>query len=390
MVDLWYLLVCAVFAAYVVLDGYDLGAGIVSPFVANGDRQKKIVLHTILPFWDGNEVFLIAGGATLYLAFPRLFPAFVSGFYLPVMMVLWLLAGRGLGIEMRHKLDLPLWNQLWDGVFFFSSAVLVLVFGAALGNVVRGVSVDERGVFFAPLWTDFTVGEKVGILDWYTMLVGATAVVMIARHGALRLSARLPGHAHDDQEAKDVRDRSVKLARALFPLTLVVALGATIATFAIQPNILKSLASRPWMGGFGLLAFGGLIASFVLARKSPEHGFRASSVALVGFFGCAVVGVHPYGIIARIPERSILAIDAAADSYSLSVGLAWWLPGMTLVAAYTVFAHRLILRSSGPPSPPSPPSSTSGKSRATIEDEEDGRSRTQQSTGGGTGEQGAR
>jgi cytochrome bd ubiquinol oxidase subunit II len=370
MVDLWYVLVCAVFAAYVVLDGYDLGAGIVSPFVAKNDREKKIVLHTILPFWDGNEVFLVAGGATLYLAFPRLFPAFVSGFYLPVMMVLWLLAGRGLGIEMRHKLDQPLWNQLWDGVFFFSSAILVLVFGAALGNVVRGVSVDEHGVFFAPLWTDFTVGEKVGILDWYTVLIGLTAVVMIARHGALRLVARL---SDDSEEEKPVRDRSAKLAQNLFPIACVVALAATIATFAIQPNIVKSLAGRPWTGVFGLLAFGGLIASFVLAKKNPEHGFRASSAALVGFFGCAVIGVHPYGVIARIPERSILATDAAADSYSLSVGLAWWLPGMALVVAYTLFAHRLT-------------SLTSHASRATIKS--DGRS-AQSTTGGSEGAGGA-
>jgi cytochrome d ubiquinol oxidase subunit II len=333
MVDLWYVLVCAVFAAYVVLDGYDLGAGIVSPFVAKDDREKKAVLHTILPFWDGNEVFLVAGGATLYLAFPRLFPAFVSGFYLPVMMVLWLLAGRGLGIEMRHKLDQPLWNQLWDGVFFFSSTILVLVFGAALGNVVRGVSVDEHGVFFAPLWTDFTVGEKVGILDWYTVLIGLTAVVMIARHGSLRLAARLGGDEGDDEG--DVEGDKGD----------------------------KSLAGRPWTGVFGLVAFGGLIASFVLAKKNPENGFRASSAALVGFFGCAVIGVHPYGVIARIPERSILATDAAADSYSLSVGLVWWLPGMALVVAYTLFAHRLT-------------------ARATIGSAEDGRSRAQSTDGG--------
>ena len=152
--DIWFFLTCATFAAYVVLDGYDLGAGIVSPFVAKNDHEKHAVLNTILPFWDGNEVYLVTGGATLYLAFPRLFPVFVSGFYLPVMIVLWLLALRAIAIEMRHKLDQPLWNELWDGGFFFSSTLLVLFFGAAIGNVVRGVSVDENGEFFAPLWTN--------------------------------------------------------------------------------------------------------------------------------------------------------------------------------------------------------------------------------------------
>src|ERR1700753_128616 len=102
MVDLWFFLVCAMFAAYVVLDGYDLGAGIVSPFVAKNAGDKHAVLATLLPFWDGNEVFLVAGGATLYLAFPRLFPAFVSGFYLPVMIVLLLLGLRRGPVEVRH------------------------------------------------------------------------------------------------------------------------------------------------------------------------------------------------------------------------------------------------------------------------------------------------
>jgi cytochrome d ubiquinol oxidase subunit II len=187
MVDLWYVLVAAMFAAYVVLDGYDLGAGILQPFVAKSHAERLSVIDTIAPSWDANEVFLVAGGATLYLAFPRLFPAFMSGFYLPIMIVLWLLALRGLGIEMRHKVDHPLWNDLWDGGFFLASLLLVFFFGAALGNVVRGLPVDANGDFFAPLWTDFTVSGDVGILDWYTVLVGLTAVATLDHHGALWL-----------------------------------------------------------------------------------------------------------------------------------------------------------------------------------------------------------
>jgi cytochrome d ubiquinol oxidase subunit II len=341
MVDLWFVLTCAMFAAYVVLDGYDLGAGIVSPFVAKTNAEKKVVLHTILPFWDGNEVFLVAGGATLYLAFPRLFPAFVSGFYLPVMMVLWLLALRGVAIEMRHKLDQPLWNQLWDGSFFFSSALLVFVFGAALGNVVRGVSVDDKGDFFAPLWTDFSVGDRVGILDWYTLLVGAAAFVMIARHGALRLVARV---SDDTEEERNVGERAHVVASTLLPVSVGLILVASVATFRIQPNILTSLTTRPWTGVFGLLAMVGMIVSEVSARQGKHsRAFHGSSAALVGLFGCACVGVHPYGLVARIPSRSVLATDAAADAYALGVGLAWWLPGMILVVAYSIFAHRRLL-----------------------------------------------
>ncbi|MBX3226412.1 MAG: cytochrome d ubiquinol oxidase subunit II [Labilithrix sp.] len=327
--DLWFFLTCATFAAYVVLDGYDLGAGIVSPFVAKTDHEKHEVLKTILPFWDGNEVYLITGGATLYLAFPRLFPAFVSGFYLPVMIVLWLLALRGVAIEMRHKLDQPLWNELWDGGFFFASTLLVLFFGAAIGNVVRGVSVDENGDFFAPLWTDLGVGDDVGILDWYTLLVGAAAIAVIARHGALRLAVR----AEDESVAERARAVAAKL---LAPAAVLPAV-ATFATFRIQPNVIAGLAARPWTAVFGLLAAGGTALS---ARLAGENAYRASSATLIGLFGCACVGVYPYGLVARIASRSVLAADAAAEPYGLTIGLAWWLPGMALVVAYSTYAHR--------------------------------------------------
>jgi cytochrome bd ubiquinol oxidase subunit II len=336
MVDLWFFLVCATFAAYVVLDGYDLGAGIVAPLVAKTDAERRVVLHTILPFWDGNEVFLVAGGATLYLAFPRLFPAFVSGFYLPVMIVLWLLMGRGLGIEMRHKLDHPLWNQLWDAVFFLSSLLLVLFYGAALANVVRGVSVDEQGNFFAPLWTNFGIGDDVGILDWYTLLVGVTAVVMLARHGALRL--RLHTHAGEDS-SEEVGVRSARLADRLLVPSILLAVLASVSTFLVQPNVARGLGMAEVLGA--VVVVGGIGISALAARRGRwGRAFQGSSAALVGLFGCACAGIYPYGLIARVPSRSVLLRDAAASPYALGVGLAWWLPGMALVVAYSIFAHR--------------------------------------------------
>lgn len=343
MVDLWFVLVCAMFAAYVVLDGYDLGAGILSPFVAKTDSERLTVLHTILPFWDGNEVFLVAGGASLYLAFPRLFPAFVSGFYLPVMMVLWLLMLRGLGIEMRHKLDQPLWNRLWDGSFFVSSAGLVLFYGVALGNIVRGVSVDANGDFFAALWTNFRVGDDVGIFDWYTSLVGVVAVVVVTRHGALRLAARTdPG--------SPVHVRSLRIVHLLVAPCVILGALTTVATFFVQPRLEAAVRIRPWIGVFAALALAGLVASELLVRTARENrlesAFRASSCGLVGLFAAACVGVHPYGLVARIAERSVLLRDAAADDHALEVGLIWWIPGMLGVVGYSIFAHCRLLRGS--------------------------------------------
>jgi len=154
----WFCLVAIMIAGYVVLDGFDLGAGIVHLFVAHNDRERRQVLRSIGSVWDGNEVWLIAGGGTLYFAFPALYSAAFSGFYLALMMVLWLLILRGISIEFRSHIESPIWRPFWDLVFGGSSALLALLLGAALGNVVRGVPLDHDGFFFLPLWSNFQPG----------------------------------------------------------------------------------------------------------------------------------------------------------------------------------------------------------------------------------------
>src|SRR5215471_5928841 len=179
MVFIWFWLVAAMITAYVVLDGFDLGAGVLHLFIAKTDAERRTVIRTIGPVWDGNEVWLIAGGGTLFFAFPVLYASSFSGFYLPLMMVLWLLILRGISIEFRSLVAGPLWPAFWDVTFCLSSALLAIFFGAALGNVVRGVPLDGQGYFFEPLWTDFRFGEDVGILDWYTILVGVAAYLAL-------------------------------------------------------------------------------------------------------------------------------------------------------------------------------------------------------------------
>src|ERR1700685_2406192 len=158
-------------AGYVVLDGFDIGVGILHLYLARTDDERRVLLRTIGPVWDGNEVWLIAAGGTLYFAFPALYAASFSGFYLPLMMVLWLLILRGVSIEFRSHVGGRIWSVFWDGTFALASILLAIFFGAALGNVVRGVPLDASGNFFEPLWTDFKLGPQVGILDWYTVLV---------------------------------------------------------------------------------------------------------------------------------------------------------------------------------------------------------------------------
>ena len=181
---LWFSIVAFMITMYVILDGFDLGAGIIHLFAAKTDTERRTVLNAIGPVWDGNEVWLLAAGGTLYFAFPLLYASSFSGFYLPLMIVLWLLIMRALGIEFRHQLHHPLWKSFWDVVFSVGSILLSIFFGAALGNVIRGVPLQEDGYFFAPLWTSFTVQPEAGILDWFTVIMGLVGFFTLTVHGS--------------------------------------------------------------------------------------------------------------------------------------------------------------------------------------------------------------
>src|ERR1022692_886914 len=193
METIWYCLVAVMIAIYVVLDGFDMGAGIVHLFVARTEGERRAVLASIGPVWDGNEVWLLAGGGTLYFAFPGLYASSFSGFYLPLMIVLWLLIFRGISIEFRNHIQSLVWQPFWDAVFAVASALLAIFFGAALGNVVRGAPLDRSGEFFLPLWTDFTAGKNTGILDWYTILIAVAALLTLAVHGSLWVALKTEG-----------------------------------------------------------------------------------------------------------------------------------------------------------------------------------------------------
>jgi cytochrome d ubiquinol oxidase subunit II len=323
----WFWLLWTMFAIYVVLDGLDLGAGILHLFVARDPGARAQVIRSVGPVWDGNEVWLLAAGGTLVLAFPAAYAAAFSGFYLPFMIVLWLLLGRALGIELRHQLDDPMWVQFWDVVFAVSSTLLAIFFGAALGNVVRGVTFDGDGTFFAPLWTSFSVDGPTGILDWYTVLVGLTAVAALAHHGGLWLAARTAGA---------VQAAGERAAARLWPAAAVLAAAVTAASFAVQPNLGARLSAHWWGAIFALMAAGGLAGSALLRRRGRRRGaFRASGLFLFGMVLCAAFGVFPWLLPGRGAAEGLTALAAAAGREGLVTALVWWIPGMIAVSAYT-------------------------------------------------------
>src|SRR5271168_4304445 len=190
MATLWFMIVAIMVAAYVVLDGFDLGAGAIYLGAGKTIDERRKILRAIGPVWDGNEVWLLAAGGTLFFAFPLLYASAFSGFYLPLMIVLWLLMLRGISIELRSHSGDPLWRSFFDGLFTFSSVLLAVFFGAALANVVRGVPIGTDDYFFLPLWTNWRTGPHPGILDWYTVTGGVLAVVALALHGSLYLALK--------------------------------------------------------------------------------------------------------------------------------------------------------------------------------------------------------
>jgi len=333
MGTIWFCLVALMIGMYVLLDGFDLGAGAIHLLVAKTDDERRQVLASIGPVWDGNEVWLIAAGGTLYFAFPALYASGFSGFYLPLMMVLWLLILRGASIEFRNHIHSEVWEPLWDFVFCASSVLLAVFFGAALANVVRGVPLDASGYFFEPLWTNFQVSEQTGILDWYTILVGVLSLLALVMHGSLWVQMKTSGA---------VSERAAKLgARSWWGVLMFTAL-ITAFTFKVQPQVLVNLKTWPWGFIFPALAVAGLAGvAFELVKKDETKAFLASCAYLTGMLASVVFGLYPMVMPARNLVYSMTVASAKAGDYGLKIGLIWWVIGMILAASY----FRLVYRS---------------------------------------------
>ena len=329
----WFILVALMVIAYVVLDGFDLGAGIISLFVARTHDERHLILRAIGPVWDGNEVWLVAAAGALFFAFPPLYAASFSGFYLPLMIVLWLLMLRGIGVELRSHVDDPLWWSFFDFVFSFSSVLLAIFFGAAVGNVVRGVPLGADGYFFEALWTDFQVGPHPGILDWYTVVIGLLAVAALTVHGANYVALKTEG---------DLSERARRAAnRAWWPLVILTALSL-VASVSIRPHAINNFTSHPWGWLIPAMVVVSLIAlPLCRARKKDQAAFVASSVYIIGTLGGAAFALYPVLLPASTDPRYSLTIEnAKTGAYSLSVGLIWWLVGIALAIVYFTFLYR--------------------------------------------------
>lgn len=334
METFWYSAVALMLAVYVVLDGYDFGLGIVYPFVARTETDRCRALASIGPVWIGNEVWLIAAGGLLFLAFPKAYAAGFSGFYLALIIVLWLLIARGLALELRSHLDHPLWKQLWDTAFSVASLLLAMVFGAALGNLIRGVPLNQDGYFFVALWTDFLTGPEPGILDWFTILMGLTSASILALHGACHLAMKTEGELY--QRADSVASFAGWAAVGGTLLTV-------IAVPFVQPAMRLNFSGHPieyLLPLTGLLALGGTL--YLRHRQYDMAAFLVSSLFILAMLGSVACGMYPGILVSTTdPALSLTAFNAATDSYGLAAGRTWFAVGIALGLAYQIFTHRV-------------------------------------------------
>jgi cytochrome d ubiquinol oxidase subunit II len=341
----WYIVLMTILTVYIILDGYDFGAGIVHLFFAKKEKDKKVIKNSIGPFWDANEVWLIAGGGILFFAFPTLYAVSFSGFYLPLIMILWLLIFRAIGLELRGQVKNSIWEAIWDKAFGISSLLLALFFGVALGNVVRGVNLGmvsegvvttEAPYFFLPLWnSSFSpTADNLGVIDWFTLFLGVVSVIAITMHGANWIIFKTNSSLNQ------------KLRKLVFSLNFVL-LALVITSLSvwhvIEPNPFHNFTEHPWMWIFPVIAFIGIFGMFkVKSFKKDGLGFLFSSLFLFGGLTSTVASIFPKVLPSTndvVP--SLTVYNTATENYGLSVGVYWFVVAIILVVIYMFIQYRV-------------------------------------------------
>jgi cytochrome d ubiquinol oxidase subunit II len=324
--DAWFVVLAALLTGYAVLDGFDLGAGTLHLWLGRSQAERGSVIDSIGPVWNGNEVWLLAAGGALVAAFPRAYASGFSGFYLPLMLVLWLLLLRGIAIEFRHQLDSELWRDAWDVVFCAASALLALLFGVAVGNLLRGLPLDAEGRFR---------GTFALLLNPFALLGGLLGVAVLCVHGAAFL-------AHKTEGALQLRARSA--ARRLVPAEAALLAAVVAASFVVRPDFTANFVRWPWLDLFPLLALASLVLLWLFLRRGEDlRAFLASGAAIASVLASVAAGLYPM-LLPALPGSAHPGLDAynaASPDGSLRSALAVCLFGMALVLAYTVNAYRV-------------------------------------------------
>lgn len=341
----WFIIIVLVLAIFFILDGYDFGTGIIHLFFAKTDKDKEIISKAAGLFWDSNEVWLVAAGGLIFMAFPTLYASAFSGFYLPLIMILWFIVFRAIGLELRGQIDHPVWNAIWDKSFGVSSLLLSLFFGIALGNVARGVNLGgvENGIsayeahyFFLPLWnSSFSpTNSQPGVIDWFTIVIGVIAVITLAIHGANWIILKTNASINN------------KLKTVIFKLNISLAVLTVFSVsiwHLIKPDPLANYLKHPGFLIFPIIYFTGLIGTFFIKKFKKEiYGFVCSSIMIVGGITSTLATMFPVLLPSTNNVNPSLTIyNTATSKYGMSVAVPWMLVGIVLIIIYFIIQKKL-------------------------------------------------
>jgi cytochrome bd ubiquinol oxidase subunit II len=269
----------------------------------------------------------------MVMAFPRLMSASFSGCYLALMLILWCLLLRGIAIEVGGHMSDRLWQEFWDAVFVFSNVLLAVLFGAALGNVGRGVPLNTEGTFYLPFFTNFGIRGNVGLLDWYTVPVALFGVLTLTAHGATYLTMKTVGPVHD---------RSARLARRLWIAVIPAFVIITVLTWFVRPELLAGIAARPVTWATMLIGIAGAYAVVNGFRYQREYqALLGSTFVLFGILMTGAAALFPVVLFSTTdPNLRLTAADCAAPDHSLGIAAAWWFPALILAVGYLVIIQR--------------------------------------------------
>jgi len=319
----WFVLLGVLLAGYAILDGFDLGVGILHP-IARTDHERRIFINSIGPIWDGNEVWLITFGGALFAAFPEAYATLFSGFYLAFMALLFALIFRAVSIEFRSKVHAPAWRLAWDFGFCASSLLATILFGVAVGNTMIGIPLNQRGVF---------IGSFLDLLGPYPIALGLLSVAMFAMHGALYLHLKVPrGELHD---------RVASWAWHTWGVFLVLYILATMYTLIAVPRAVPNFDHAPWAAAIvvlNVLAIANIPRS--LHAGKPGQAFISSSASIAALVFLFSMALWPNLVTAsNNPAHSLTIYRAASSPRTLWIMFTIACIGVPLVLAYTVIIY---------------------------------------------------
>jgi len=333
MIAAWYGIAGFMLIAYVALDGRNFGAGMLHWLVARTLEERRQVVAAIGPLWSWHEVWLVGFGGTVLAVFPRLLASAFAGYYLALFLILWCLILRGIALEVGGHINDRMWQGFWDFVFVVASTLLAILFGAAAGNMARGVPLAPDGTFSMAFFTDFTPSGYVGLLDWYTVSVALFAAVALAAHGATYLTLKTEGVVHD---------RSASYARVLWVAAVPLLLVISVESGVVRPDLLGHAIQNPfWWLGLLLVCAAALTLISGLVTRHEIRAFIGSNLLIAGLPATGAAAIFPVVLHSTLaPENSLTVYDVAAGPNSLVYAAIWWPIGFALAAAYFVIVSR--------------------------------------------------